>query len=312
MALTGLISNVQRFSVHDGPGIRTTVFLKGCPLRCAWCHNPETIAAQPEILLVESRCIRCGACVVVCPNHQPVGEFPDAVPGRAETGRDPAAARAACLVCGACVEACPVAAREVVGREVSVAALLEEVRADEVFFATSGGGVTFSGGEPLAQFAFLRAALAACREAGLRTAVDTCGFAPREQVAEMAALTDLVLYDVKSLDPDRHRAFCGVSNERILENLRWLGTHHEAVWLRVPLIPGFNDAPAELRALAELAARLPGVRQVNLLPYHAIGAQKATRVGRPLPDHFAAPTPEQIAVAQEPFRQLGVPVRVGG
>jgi pyruvate formate lyase activating enzyme len=312
MALTGWISNVQRFSVHDGPGIRTTVFLKGCPLRCAWCHNPETISPRPEILLVERRCIRCGACVTACPNERPVGGFPGAIPGLPAPLPDDASAREACEVCGACVTACPVAARERVGRELTVAALLAEARADEVFFAASGGGVTFSGGEPLAQFAFLRAALAACREAGLRTAVDTCGFAPREQVAEMAAGTDLVLYDVKCLDPERHRAYCGVSNEGILDNLRWLGRHHEAVWLRVPVIPGVNDAPAELRALAELAASLPGVRQVNLLPYHATGAAKAARVGRPPSPRFTPPSPAQLRAALKPFQALGVPARVGG
>lgn len=313
MAISGLISNVQRFSVHDGPGIRTTVFLKGCPLRCAWCHNPETLSAAPEVVMLEGRCLRCGACFAACPQHNPVGEFTGPIPGVDLNERDAAAARVSCEVCGACLEACPVAGREIIGRTVTPDELVSEIAADRVFFEQSGGGVTFSGGEPLRQATFVVEVLSACRETGLHTALDTSGFAPREDLAAAARQADLVLYDLKCLDEARHREFCGGANTLILENLRWLGDVHEHIWLRVPLISGVNDTPSELDAMARLAAELPGIRQVHVLPYHRMGAHKAGRVGREaMNGRFREPSAREVEAAAEIFSATGLRVKVGG
>lgn len=322
----GLVSNVQRYSLHDGPGIRTTVFLKGCPLRCAWCHNPENLTPRPEVMVIETRCVRCGACLEVCPDGRPVGaedllrerfaESPGPVdrraaavePGRAATGHE-----AVCRLCGACVEACPTGARQMIGRPMSVAELLEMVLSDQIFYDDSGGGVTFSGGEPLTQFEFLRAALSACKGQGLHTAVDTCGYAERGQLLAIAPSTDLFLFDLKFMDDARHREFCGVSNQPILDNLAVLGKQHSCIWIRLPVIPGMNDSEDNLAATARFVATIPGVRQVNLLPYHRVGVPKFKRVRQPcdLPE-LQPPSPEQMEAAAEPFRRLGLVVKLGG
>lgn len=267
----GLVFNLQRFSLHDGPGIRTTVFLKGCALSCSWCHNPESQATSPEVMVLEERCIRCGACVAACPAESPVP-----APG----GGRQAEEISGCLVCGACVEACPTGARRIAGYRVELEELVEEILSDRVFFEQSGGGVTFSGGEPLHQAAFLLQALEACRREGLHTAVDTCGLASGEELVSVAALTDLFLYDVKFVDDRRHREHTGVGNERILANLRMLVDQGRRIWLRVPVIPGVNDDRDNLDGVAELAASLPGVERVCLLPYHRTGESKLARLGR--------------------------------
>ncbi len=305
----GLITNLQRYSLHDGPGIRTTVFLKGCPLSCAWCHNPETLSRRPEIMMVETRCVRCGSCAAACPNNHPVGAPPDIL--------DPLSAAAeadiACSLCGECVEACPTGARVMMGRQMTVPELLGQLVADRVFFEESGGGVTFSGGEPLLQFEFLTTALAACRECGLHTAVDTSGFAPREQLLAVAGLADLILYDVKTMDDARHREVTGVSNRLILDNLEALGRVHRAIWLRVPIIPGVNDGSAELEAVARFGATITGVRQVNLLPYHQAGLGKRGRLRHEdLREPFEAPTAARMEHLAGIFRQAGLDTRIGG
>jgi pyruvate formate lyase activating enzyme len=305
----GLISNFQRYSLHDGPGIRTTVFLKGCPLSCAWCHNPETLSRRPEIMMVETRCVRCGTCVAACPNGRPVGA-PDAI---VAASPDAPNAEASCSLCGECVEACPTGARVMIGRQMTVPELMDQLLADRVFFGESGGGVTFSGGEPLLQFEFLQAALTACRERGLRTAVDTSGFAPREQLLAVAALADLILYDVKTMDDAHHREIAGVPNRLILENLEALGRVHPAIWLRVPIIPGVNDSPAALEAIARFGAGIPGVRQINLLPYHQTGLSKRRRLRHEdFREPFATPTAERMEHLAGIFRQAGLDTRIGG
>jgi len=216
-------------------------------------------------------------------------------------------------VCGECAEACPTGARALVGRETTVQELLAEVLRDNGFYDDSEGGVTFSGGEPLSQPDFLGAMLQACRKRGLHTAVDTCGFAPRAQLLEVARWTSLFLYDLKCMNRELHRRHTGVDNQLILDNLRALGRAHANIWVRVPVIPGVNDAEEELRATAEFAAHIEGVRQVNLLPYHATGAAKARRIGR-TPCQMASPPPDprDIEEAAAIFREAGVTVKAGG
>jgi pyruvate formate lyase activating enzyme len=294
-AVTGRVFNVQRYSLHDGPGIRTTVFLKGCPARCLWCHNPEGQSFAPEVLVVETRCLSCGTCATVCPHGAPP-------PGSG-----------LCTACGACVEACPAGARQLAGRKMTVDAVMGEVLRDRVFYDESGGGVTFSGGEPLAQPEFLTALLTACRAAGLHTAVDTCGFSSRERLLALASLVDLFLFDVKLVDDRRHRELTGLPVAPILGNLRALAAIHANVWIRIPIVPGHTDEEADLAATASLVAGLPGVRRISLLPYHRTGASKARRLGRD--DSLAAlhpPSAERLEALAAPFRERGLAVQIGG
>ena len=218
-----------------------------------------------------------------------------------------------CELCGACVEACPTQARQMIGQEISVSGVLKTVLQDRVFYEDSGGGVTFSGGEPLSQSDFLRELLEACRRYGLHTAVDTCGLARLEDVLAVAALTDLFLYDLKFMDDAKHRRYTGVSNALILDNLQALGRVHGRIWLRVPVIPGINDDEAGLEAAARFAAAVPGVQQVNLLPFHRTGLPKSRRLGQ---DSGVAevqpPTPEAMKRALEIFAGAGLAVRTGG
>jgi len=297
----GRVFNVQRFSVHDGPGIRTTVFLKGCPLACAWCHNPEGISSGPEIVVIESRCIACGACVEACPLA-----LPDGVTGGF------AAERASCTACGACVEACPSEARQLAGREMSVPEVLAVAARDRVFYDESGGGVTFSGGEPLRQPRFLSALLRACREQGIRTAIDTSGLAPREELLAATALADLVLFDLKLIDEQRHREQTGVSNRSILANLRALAGAHPQLWIRVPVLPGVNDDPENLAATAAFVASLPSVDRVSLLAYHKLGQDKLRRLGhRRTPTEIAPPSVERMGELAAELEAAGVPATIG-
>lgn len=300
----GLIFNIQRYSVQDGPGIRTTVFLKGCPLRCAWCHNPEGISADREIYMVESVCIGCGECRRACPQYEHApNEDASPLPARVES----------CHLCGACVDACPVRARRMAGTEMTVEEVLDEVSRDSLFYESSGGGVTFSGGEPLRQFDFLLASLKACRQRGLHTAVDTCGVAPTEHLLAVAKFTDLFLYDLKMMDESAHRQYTGASNQVVLNNLRELGKVHSCIWLRVPFVQGVNDAEEEMQAAAAFASTVPGVCQVNVLPFHRIGSHKFARVGQRSPERsFQAPSDEAVRRAMGIFHEAGLAARAGG
>ena len=268
--IRGLIFNIMRFAVHDGPGIRTAVFFKGCPLRCAWCHNPESISPQSEIMLRPERCVHCGACVHACPQQ---GISASAVPLPVQ---DPAR----CTRCGACAEACPAEARALIGREASVGEAIAEVLRDRVFYEQSGGGVTFSGGEPTHQPDFLHALLAAAKGEGLHTVVDTCGHAPWVVFKRVAPLVDLFLFDIKIIDPEKHQRHVGVSNDLILENLERLAGNGAALRVRMPLIPGVNDAVEDASRLGQKLAALKRVPEVHLLPYHKSGAEKYARLGR--------------------------------
>ncbi len=298
---TGIVFDIRKFSIHDGPGIRTTVFLKGCPLQCAWCHNPEGQSAAVELMLRPGRCIRCGACLEACPQG-----------AISLDGDVPVTNPTLCRNCGACVESCYAGARELVGREMGVADVLHEIERDRPFYDESGGGVTVSGGEPLMQPDFLAALLRACREREIHTALDTCGYAPWATVDRVRESVDLFLYDLKIADDDRHRAWTGASNRPILENLRALSRLGHRIILRTPVVPGVNDDEENLRAIARIAAELPRPVRVQLLPYHRIGVEKYSRLARPytLPE-AVPPAParlEEIAGALQ--QAYGVEVSV--
>jgi pyruvate formate lyase activating enzyme len=247
-----LIFDIKKFSIHDGPGIRTTVFFKACPLSCQWCHNPESQAPELEMMVRPSRCIQCQACLSVCAQGAISWEYDLAFTDMER-----------CTLCGACVEACHSEAREIVGREMTVAQVMTEIEKDIAFYEESGGGVTFSGGEPLQQRDFLLALLKGCKERGIHTAVDTSGFAAWETLDSVRQHVNLFLYDLKLMDDTRHQRFTGVSNELILRNLQMLSAHRHSILLRVPIIPGINDDDENIRQIGAFAATLPHLTPVS-------------------------------------------------
>ncbi len=271
MGLTGTLFNIQRFSTEDGPGIRTTLFFKGCPLRCAWCHNPEGLSPWPELVWYEGRCIGVRDCLRACPE-----DALDLTPQGMRIDRE------RCTLCGACVQACPAAALEVIGRRWTPEALLAEVQKDAVFYDTSGGGVTLSGGEPMMQAEFVAEVGRLCRRAGLHVALDTCGAALWEQYEAVLPAVNLVLYDLKVLDGELHRQVTAADNARILDNARRIAATGVPLWIRTPVIPGYTATAANIAALGEfIAAELPTVQRWDLLAYTNLGGPKYRRLDRP-------------------------------
>lgn len=269
MCEKGAVFNIQKFSLNDGPGIRTTVFLKGCMLRCLWCHNPESHSPRPQLMLYAEKCIGCGECVRRCPNE--LHSFSEDGLHRID--------RVSCTACGICAEGCA-GALEIVGREASVEEILAEVEKDRRFYENSGGGLTVSGGEPLMQPAFTLALLREAKARGLHTCLETCGFAPWEKIEALIPYVDLFLWDVKETDDALHREFTGVSCEPILQNLRRLSDAGGKIVLRCPLIPGYNDRPQHLTAIGALAEELDGVLRVDIEPYHPLGKSKSESLGK--------------------------------
>jgi pyruvate formate lyase activating enzyme len=298
---SGFIFDIQRFSVHDGPGIRTLVFFKGCPLACLWCSNPESQRFAPELLFDASKCVACGGCVEACP-HGATRASGDGVQYDRER----------CAACGACADVCPAEARTVAGRRVTAAEVVAEIVKDAPFFTNSGGGVTLGGGEPLAQADFASEILKQCRVRGIHTAIETCGHVPWPAFETILPLTDLFLYDVKHLDADAHRTRTGGDVALILSNLERLVRSRGAVTVRVPVVPGFNDTPQDIRIVAEHVARL-GLRELHLLPYHRLGESKYRLLGRPVcfeaASGLSGVTLESLRVGALP---AGVTIRLGG
>jgi pyruvate formate lyase activating enzyme len=301
--MTGRIFDIKRYSIHDGPGIRTTVFFKGCPLSCLWCHNPEGIAPGPELMHWPSRCARCYACVAACP------------PRAISKDKDGAIVvdKKMCDLCGKCAEACLYDAMQIVGTETTVEDLVREIEKDRVFYEQSGGGVTVSGGDPLAQSAFLEALLDALGGRGIRTALDISGFSSNGALDRIAARTDLVLFDLKVMDEARHRELTGVPNRPILENLTRLAASGTEIWIRIPLLAGVNDDDRNIEETIAFLKSLGKIRNVGLLPYHSGGLEKAGRIGKgPHFRKFAAPAEERLAAIEAAFRAAGFEVQRGG
>jgi pyruvate formate lyase activating enzyme len=299
---SGMVFDIRRFSIHDGPGIRTTVFLKGCPLSCWWCHNPESQQPEQEVMFHPNRCLRCGACQAACPN--------DAISRQEEMFlTNPAL----CQRCGACVTACPAQARELVGKPMSVPEVMAQIERDIPFFDESGGGVTVSGGEPLMQPRFLQALLTACKQLDLHTVLDTCGYASWKTIEEVRPFVDLFLYDIKLIDNQQHIRYTGAPNTQILSNLQKLAKSGAQIILRAPLIPGINDGEEQLNQVAALARSLPGVQHLDLLAYHYAGAGKYDRLslGYRLA-HVTPPDAERMEQIARFFRQNGLQVKIGG
>lgn len=268
MKNTGRIFDIAHGSYVDGPGIRTTVFFKGCHLRCAWCHNPESRSFAAEKMVYADKCVGCGKCKTVCPS-------PDN-----------------CLLCGKCALFCPRGAIRVVGKDVSVTDVMAEIEKDRPFYGEDGG-VTFSGGECLLQPDFLEELLLACRAAGIRCAVDTAGDVPYEVFSRILPLTDLFLFDVKGMDEEKHERYTGVKNDRILDNLARLLSVGARVWIRVPVIPGVNDTAEEMTALREFLVSHGKPEKIELLPYHRLGENKYAALSLPVPA-FDVPPKEKI------------------
>ena len=264
----GTVFNIQKFSVNDGPGIRTVVFLKGCMLNCVWCHNPESKSARPQLMLYSNKCIGCGECVKACQSslHSFIED------GSHQIDREK------CAVCGACANAC-VGALEVCGKTMSVDEVIAEVLKDSVFYKNSGGGMTLSGGEPFMQHEFALAILRAAKERGISTAIETSGYVSADILRSFVPYVDLFLWDVKESDEERHKSFTGVSNKPILKNLELLNELGAKVVLRCPLIEGYNLRPEHLEAIGALAERLDCVDHVEVEPYHPLGKSKSEAMG---------------------------------
>jgi pyruvate formate lyase activating enzyme len=299
---SGIVFDIKRFSIHDGPGIRTTIFLKGCPLRCTWCHNPESQRPEPQIMLRPQRCIVCGACVDECPEG-----------AISWNGTGPVTDRALCLACGVCTDYCAGEARELVGREMQVDEVLAEIERDLAFFDESSGGVTFSGGDPLFQPDFLLALLRGCKALEIHTAVDTSGAASWATLDRIRPFVDLFLYDMKLFDDSRHRAATGSSNRVILDNLRRLSEVGAAIQLRLAIIPGINDDEENLRRTAEFAAALPHIRGVSILPFHNSAQEKYGNLGLDYPMKGVRPPGDaRMEEIGRLLSEYGLEVSLGG
>lgn len=280
---TGCVFNIQKFSINDGPGIRTTVFLKGCPLRCVWCHNAESHLSKKEIAYSLSKCIGCGRCIDVCENNA----------HRVSDGVH-IFDREKCIVCGKCAEACPAESLELMGEDRTVEEVLAEVMKDKAFYDNSEGGMTVSGGEPLVQFEFTYELLKKAKELGLHTCIETCGYAPEEKILKVSEYVDIFLYDWKISDSKMHKDYTGVSNDLIESNLKALDGIGAKIVLRCPIIPEVNDTEEHFSKIAELANTLDNVIEVNVEPYHALGNDKYKRLGKTECQEFKMPENETV------------------
>jgi pyruvate formate lyase activating enzyme len=297
----GFIFDIKRYAIHDGPGIRTTVFLKGCPLRCWWCHNPEGISPAYELMYFEFKCMHCRTCLNVCETGAITFEnnnlFID---------------RSLCTSCGLCTETCPTGALTLVGKKITLEELIREIEKDVLFYDNSGGGVTFSGGEPLLQHQFLIEALKECKKRGLHTVLDTSGYAPRDIFSLVLDYVDVFLYDLKLADDEEHKRYTGVSNSLIKDNLQTLVNigRGKDVILRLPVIPAITDTERNISLLIEFVSSLKGISEIDLLPFHDV-SEKYNRLGKEYKMHIhKAPLREDLEYIKERFERIGLYVKV--
>lgn len=301
--MKGTIFDIKRYAIHDGPGIRTTVFFKGCTLRCQWCHNPEGIKFEREIMFRPERCAEeCWDCVPRCPKK-----------AINEKGNIISINPKKCDLCGICEDVCAYEAVAIVGRDVTVPEIIKEVEKDRIFYDESGGGVTISGGEPLAQGDFLLSLLEELSEKSIHTAVDTSGFMPYEILNEVSKRADLILYDLKVMDEHRHRVFTGESNTLILENLRRLSEKGTNTIIRMPVLKGLNDDPENIQSMVDFLLPLNKSWQINLLPFHRGGEGKLMRLNKKstLVD-FKTPSGKKLGEIKDILSSHGFHVKIGG
>ena len=302
LEIKGLVFDIKKYAIHDGPGIRTTVFFKGCPLECQWCHNPESWRPYAEHGFRKGRCVGCLQCVETCPeqaisiiDNRPVTEM------------------SKCRLCGRCVETCMACAREIIGREMTVGEIMTEIEQDVIFYDQSGGGVTFSGGEPLMQPEFLLAILNQCKRQRIHTVVDTSCYAESKIVEMVGERADMFLCDIKHMDTEIHERFTGVGNNLILDNIRLLSEAGKEIIIRIPVIPGFNDEKANIEATGKFTASLPGVIRVDILPFNRGGKEKSARLTAQS-EHLQVETPneEQMNSIAKNLSKYGFEVKIGG
>lgn len=298
---TGNIFNIQKYSIHDGPGIRTTIFFKGCPLKCKWCHNPESQSCESEIIFSIDKCIGCNSCIDSCVDK--CIRFID---------NEVVIDKEKCTLCRNCTNNCPTNAIEMMGKTMTVDEVMKEIEKDMVFYEESGGGVTFSGGEPLLQFEFLKTLLKKCREKGIYTAVDTSGYSSLEKIVEVSQYVQLFLYDIKHIDDEKHINLTGVSNKQILENLSGITKKGSNVWVRVPIIPGINDDDENILGIGSLMNSL-NLKDIFILPYHNIAINKYDKLGKTysLPN-IKTPSDEHMEEIASKLKNFGLNVKIGG
>jgi len=298
----GYIFDIQRFSIHDGPGIRTIVFLNGCPLRCKWCANPESQVLRPVLIFNQQKCIRCHTCEISCPKsaiHLGIDQYPKID-------------RSLCDKCGQCVSSCCTDALYFLGKEVSVEEVMKEFMKDEPFYRNSGGGITLSGGEILVQHDFANALLGTCKGYGLHTTIETTGYSTPEILLKIADKSDLILYDFKHYDPSLHQTYTGVDNKQILNNLKMLVQRGHMIVVRIPVIPGFNNSLEDAKQFGLLLKKIH-IEKVNLLPFHQMGENKHILMG--LKYHYKGVKglhEEELVEYQKIMIQLGLDVKLGG
>jgi pyruvate formate lyase activating enzyme len=303
--LAGLVFDIQKFAIHDGGGIRTLVFLKGCPLKCKWCSNPESLAAKPEIVFMANNCIACGKCQVVCTSG--------AIRRAEATNAGLIIDRNLCILCGRCAKFCYAGAINIIGRYLSVPELMAIIERDRKFYHQSNGGVTFSGGEPAAQPEFLKAALEEARRRGIHTAIETSSFVPWDTYSSILRHVDLVLTDIKHMDDSEHKRLTGISNRLILDNLLRISRLGVPIRIRLPLIPGMNDPVRNLQETADFVHQLNTVQSLDILPYHRLGEMKWRQLEMECEVSGLTPHTEfEVDEIARFFKGRGITVKIGG